>query len=81
MITAQIGDNSVVSPDPGSLPEKNILEMGEDGQVVRIIRAVASTLAPPGEFVLSDPELEELGALMWHVNRELPVDPGEHVRE
>jgi hypothetical protein len=81
VITAQKGDNSVVSPDPGSLPEKNILEMGEDGEVVKIIRAVASTLALPGEFVLSDLELKELGALMWHVNRELPVDPGEHDRE
>lgn len=81
VITAQKGDNSVVSPDPGSLPEKSILEMGEEGQVVNIIRAVASTLVPPGEFVLSDLELEELGALMWHVNRELPVDPGEHDRE
>ena len=81
VITAQMGDHSVVSPDPGSLPEKNILEMGENGEVVNIIRAVASTLAPPGEFVLSDLELEELGALMWHVNQELPVDPSEHGRE
>ena len=81
VITAQLGNNSVVSPDPGSLPEKNILVMGENGEVVNIIRAVASTLVEAGEFVLSDLELKELGALMAHVRRELPVDPGEHSLE
>ena len=81
VITAQIGDNSVVSPDPGTLPEKNILEMGENGEVVTIIRAAASTLVAPGEFVLSDRELEEFGALMAHVHEEFSVDPGEHSRD
>jgi hypothetical protein len=81
VVTAQKGDSSVVSPDPGTVPEKNVLEMGENGEVVNIIRAVASSLVEPGEFVLSDDELKELGALMWHINSEFPVDPGVHNRE
>lgn len=81
VITVQKDDHSVVSPEPGVLPEKNILEMGADGEVARIIRAVASTLAEPGEFVLSDEELHELGALMWHIHTQFPVELGSYDRE
>ncbi len=81
VITVQKDDHSVVSPEPGVLPEKNILEMSAGGEVTNIIRAVASTLVEPGEFVLSDAELRELGALMWHIDQHLSVDPGAHKRQ
>jgi len=81
VITVQKDDRSVVSPDPGILPEKNILEIDESGEVFNIIRAVASTLVEPGEFVLSDAELNELGALMAHIDGAMAVDPGEHSRD
>ena len=81
VISVQKGDSSVVSPEPGAVPEKNVLEMGDNGEVVGIIRAVSSSLVAPGEFVLSDSELRELGALMWHIDSAFPVDPGVHNRE
>lgn len=80
VVTAQMGEESVVTPEPGVLPEKDILEV-EDGQVVRITRAVASSLVPRGSFVLSDDELREFGSLLWRMDQQFPVDPGEHPRE
>lgn len=80
VVTAQKGEESVVTPDPGVLPEKDILEV-EDGEVVEITRAVASSLVPRGSFVLSDDELRELGSLLWHMDQQFPIDLGEHQRE
>ena len=47
VVTVQKGERSVVSPEPGELPEKDLLVV-ENGQVVEIVRAVASSLVPPG---------------------------------
>jgi len=80
VVTAQIGEESVVSPQPGVLPETNLLVL-EDGAVVEVIRSVASSLMPPGIRVLSRAELDELGALMWHIDQNLPVDTGGHSRD
>ena len=80
VISAQIGENSVVSPEPGQLPEKDILDMGPDGQVATIIRAARSTLVPRGTFVLSDDQLRELGRLMWHMDHDFPIDTGRYSR-
>ncbi len=79
VVTAQVGEESVVSPAPGVLPERNVLEI-EDGRVVSIIRSVASSLLPRGAHVLSDAELEELGALLWTVDRDLPIDTSPYPR-
>ena len=79
VVTVQPGEASVVSPDPGVLPEKDVLEMA-DGDVVHIIRAVPSSLVPDGEFVLSDEELRELGRLMWHIDHNFPIETGNHPR-
>ena len=73
LVTVQVGEESVVSPDPGVLAEMNILEVA-DGQVQRIVRAQRSSLTAVGEVVLSDEKLSELGALMWHIDKNYPLD-------
>ncbi|MBI4600770.1 MAG: hypothetical protein HY721_02305, partial [Planctomycetes bacterium] len=80
VVVAQPGEASVVSPEPGTVAEKDVLEMSE-GKVVRIVRAQASSLLPPGGRVLSDAMLEELGALLAHMDRSFPVEVGAHRRE
>jgi hypothetical protein len=80
IVTAQMGEQSVVSPDPGVRPEKSILTV-RDGEVVDILRATRSTFVPRDTFVMSDDRLRELGRLLDHINKNLPVDPGEHDRD
>ncbi len=75
VITAQVGDVSVVSPPPGVLSEKSLLEVA-GGEVVRILRASPSTLVEDGEFVMSDAKLSELGALMAHIDENFAVELG-----
>jgi hypothetical protein len=77
---AQVGEVSVVSPEPGTRAEKDVLEVAEDGTVVRIERARESSLARPGEPVVSDEKLRELGSLLRHIDRSLPVDLAGHDR-
>ncbi len=79
-ITVQLGEESVVSPEPGVLAERNLLEV-VDGEVVGITRATRSTLTAPGEFVLSEEQLRELGALMAHIDANFPLETGEFDRE
>jgi hypothetical protein len=80
VIVAQPGEASVVSPAPGVVSEKSLLEMAGGG-VARIHRLRRSSLLPAGEHVLSDAELEELGALLWHLEQSFPVETGSHRRE
>ncbi len=80
VVTAQIGEESVVSPEPGVLPEKSLLEV-VDGEVVNIVRATRSTLVPADRFVMSDDELRQLGRFMWHVDQNFPVTLGGRDRE
>ncbi|MBI4607184.1 MAG: hypothetical protein HY721_34910, partial [Planctomycetes bacterium] len=80
VVVAQPGEASVVSPEPGTVPEKDILEISE-GKVARIVRAQASSLMPPGGRVLSDATLEELGALLAYMDRSFPIELGAHRRE
>ena len=79
VVTAQQGDVSVVRPDPGILPEKNVLAL-EFGEVVDIARQLRSTLVPVGDFVLSDEELRELGRLLAHIDGAFPLDLADHDR-
>ena len=79
LISVQAGEESVVSPEPGILPETDILDV-VDGTVVSIVRASRSTLVPEGKFVLSDAELEELGALLWHIDKNFSLELGDHHR-
>lgn len=72
-VNAQLGEVDVVSPTPGVTAELSYLTV-EAGAVVAIERAVASTLVPPGETILSDAELRELGAVMAELAARYPVD-------
>ncbi|MCA9424618.1 MAG: VCBS repeat-containing protein [Candidatus Omnitrophica bacterium] len=80
VINVQIGDFSTVQPDPGILPELDILKV-ENGQVTEINRSRQSTLLPEGEFVLSDEQLHRLGATMAIVDASMPIDLEGHTRD
>jgi hypothetical protein len=79
VVTVQAGEESVVSPAPGIRAEKDLLEI-EDGRVRAIIRAATSSLVEPGSVVLSDPQLEELGALMAYIDEHFPLELGDYDR-
>jgi len=82
IVTAQFGEESVVRPEPGVLPEKDVLVVDRDrGVVLAIERAQRSTLAVAGEFVLGDETLRELGAVLAKIDREFPVELGTHDRD
>ncbi len=80
MITAQLGEESVVSPAAGISVERTFLEVS-DGDVVRIVRDRRSSLVEPGEVVMSDDDLSTLGRLMWHIDQNFPLDLEGHARE
>jgi hypothetical protein len=80
VVTVQAGEASVVSPTPGVLPEKDLLEIGPDGRVNLILRDVPSSLLRAGAYVLSESKLRELGALLSWIDRRFPVDVGQHGR-
>lgn len=73
LITAQIGEESVVSPQPGTTVERDLLEI-EAGEVTAIVRDRASSLVEVGTQVVSDAKLSELGAFMAHVDATFPLD-------
>ncbi len=77
LITAQVGEESVVSPEPGVTVERDLLDV-RDGEVVRVIRDRSSSLLEPGESVVSDEKLMELGRVLAHVDARYEIDPGEH---
>lgn len=72
-VDAQAGEVDVVSATPGVTAELSYLSL-EGGQVTQIERAVASTLVPSGEQVLSDAQLRELGGLMAALAQAYPID-------
>jgi hypothetical protein len=79
-INVQLGEVDVVSPPPGTIAELDRLTL-TDGEVVAIDRVAASSLVKPGEVVLSDEQLGQLGALLAEIAATYPVDPGEHAPE
>ncbi len=79
-INAQLGEVDVVSPPPGTIAELDRLTVS-DGEVVAIDRIALSSLVKPGEVVLSDAQLEELGAVLADVAATYPVELGEHLPE
>ncbi len=73
LVSAQIGDESVVSPEPGVLPERSTLLI-EAGRVVGNRRIQSSTLVEEGEIVLYDDELKRLGEIMLQADARFPLD-------
>lgn len=76
-VNVQLGEVDVVSPPPGVTAELDRLTI-EGHAVTAIERAAASSLAPPGTYVLSDEQLEELGAVVSEFTEGFPVELGEH---
>lgn len=79
-INVQAGEVDVVSPPAGVTAELDRLTI-VDGEVTAIERAAASSLVPAGEYVLSDEQLRELGAVLGEVQAAYPVDAGDHAPE
>ena len=73
LITSQVGEESVVSPEPGTSVERTFLDVSE-GEVLGIFRDRPSSLVPAGEVVVTDAQLRELGAFLWHVNETFPIE-------
>jgi hypothetical protein len=80
VISAQLGDRSVVDPEPGEFPERDLLRI-EDGEVVEILRVLPSSLVGPGEVVLSDDQLREIGRVVAHVDEHFPIELGDRSRD
>ncbi len=76
IVTAQVGERSVVSPEPGEIPERTLLEVTA-GEVTNIERSAPSSLAAPGDPVLTDDQLRELGRLLAHLVETFPLELGE----
>ncbi|HET6584403.1 MAG TPA: PEP/pyruvate-binding domain-containing protein [Nannocystaceae bacterium] len=72
-INAQLGEDPVVSSAPGVVAELDRV-LVENGAVTRIDRDIASTLVPPGTYVLDDAQLEELALLLSDVAAGYPID-------
>lgn len=73
LINAQKGELEVVSPTPGTWPEKTRLTL-VDGEVTQIDRVRGSSELPEGAQVLSDDQLRELGALLKQISESFPID-------
>ena len=80
LVTSQIGENSVVSPEPGVSTAVDLL-LVDDGAVLDITRSTKSSLLGEGENVLSDEQLQELGEVLWHIDRNFPLDTGDRDRD
>ena len=77
LVTDRIEDDD---PLGGDFREKTNQGPLGGGEVLDITRSGESSLLPAGENVLTDDQLRELGAVLWHIDRNLPVDTGEHER-
>jgi hypothetical protein len=73
LVNAQKGELEVVSPTPGTWPEKTRLTL-VDGEVSEIDRVRGSSELPEGGQVLTDDQLRELGALLWQIDDVFPID-------
>lgn len=73
LVNAQIDELPVVSPEPGVWPEQVLLTIA-DGKVSKIDRVSASSEVPHGQDVLSDAQLESLGAQLAKLAVLYPYD-------
>ena len=73
LVNAQVGELDVVSGVPGVVPERSLLDV-EDGQVQEIIRVGTSSEVEPDGVVLTDAQLEQLGAALAGIADAMPID-------
>lgn len=70
MVNAQEGELAVVSSEPGVYPETDLLTL-VDGEVTQIERVSSGSEV---DEVLTDAELEELGATFYGIDQVFPLD-------
>lgn len=73
LVNAQAGDLEVVSPEPGTWPERSRLTVVL-GEVTEIERVEGSSELPAGQWVVSDEQLRALGASMAEIEAVFPID-------
>jgi hypothetical protein len=73
LVNAQEGELDVVGAPPGVVPERALLTIDE-GAVTNIDRVSPSSEVPDGTQVLSDTELETLGAALAEATTLFPLD-------
>ena len=74
VITAQVGEGSVVSPPAGTTVERTLLEVGDGGEVENIIRSRASNQVESGVVVVDEEHLRELARFMWRIENAWEFD-------
>lgn len=79
IVNVQKGDESVVQPGNGIVPEKDLIHIDESG-VKRIERARKSSLMHEGQWVLTDAQLTLLGTVLHQIEQWMPVDLGFYSR-
>ncbi len=80
VINVQLGDESVVQPGTGVIPEKDILKM-EWGSIREIQRARKSSLTEDNQWILSDDQLQEMVTYLSYIDDMMPVDTQEFTRD
>jgi hypothetical protein len=73
LVNAQIDELPVVSPEPGIWPEQALLTL-TDGVVTHVDRVSSSSMLEPGETVLTDAQLTQLGTELARLARLYPLD-------
>lgn len=79
LVNVQLGDESVVNPDPTVMAEADWLTT-EGGRVTRIDRERHSTLSPE-RYILSDEQLKEMGRVVADVDARFPKTQDKYPRE
>ena len=74
LINAQVGENDVVTSEPGVFPEASFVSLSDTGIVEQIERARASSLMKDGEWVLNHATLTTLSQLLWVVDDNLALE-------
>lgn len=80
IINVQQGDESVVQPGTGIIPEKDILNIKYE-MVESIQRARQSSLTPEGQWVLTDDQLREVALYLTVINDRMPAELRGYTRD
>ncbi len=80
VINVQKGDESVVQPGTGIIPEKDLVYI-EYGFAANIHRARQSSIVEPGEWVLTDEQIYELSDKLSMIENAMPIEEAGYNRE
>lgn len=79
VVNVQLGDESVVQPGAGIVPEKNLVTVYPGGAFIQRVRP--SSLMPDGEWVLTDDQLTELGNVLQIIDQRMPLSDSLYQRK